>query len=206
MNKDTSISVQFLEGFFDRMSDVIRYSGTKVLNKENLAEHSYYVSVLSDSIAEDIEHRYTITIDRYKVLKYALYHDIEEIFTGDIISPVKYKSNDLRMKLEKVWNLILTEQVEEHFEWNPHIARMILQTHKDYEEKKYTDIENMIVKFADTLQAISYTISELHLGNTYLKWITHNAIEILKNTFWENKYFSLYVGEIEKFVKENIKK
>jgi 5'-deoxynucleotidase YfbR-like HD superfamily hydrolase len=63
------------------MSDVIRYSGTKVLNKENLAEHSYYVSVLADSLAEDIEHKFDIVIDRYKVLKYALYHDIEEIFT-----------------------------------------------------------------------------------------------------------------------------
>jgi 5'-deoxynucleotidase YfbR-like HD superfamily hydrolase len=84
------------------MSDVIRYSGTKVLNKENLAEHSYYVSVLADSIAEDIEYKHEINIDRYKVLKYALYHDIEEIFTGDIVTPLKYKSQDLRVKFEEV--------------------------------------------------------------------------------------------------------
>ena len=102
MGKKNNISIQFLEGFFDRMSDVIRYSGTKVLNKENLAEHSYYVSVLADGIAEDIEQKFDISIDRYKVLKYALYHDIEEIFTGDLVTPVKYKSQDLRIKFEEV--------------------------------------------------------------------------------------------------------
>jgi uncharacterized protein YutD len=46
---------------------------------------------------------------------------------------------------------------------------MILETHKYYEEKKYEDIENMIVKFSDILQAISYTVGEYCLGNTYLK-------------------------------------
>ena len=72
------------------------------MNKENLAEHSYYVSVLADSLAEDFEFRFGLKLDRYKVLKYALYHDIEEIFTGDIVSPVKYKSDELRVKFEEV--------------------------------------------------------------------------------------------------------
>jgi 5'-deoxynucleotidase YfbR-like HD superfamily hydrolase len=81
MTKKKTISVQFITGFFDKMSDVIRYAGNKVLNKENLAEHSYYVAVLADNIAEDIIHKFRIDIDRYKVIKYALYHDIEEIFT-----------------------------------------------------------------------------------------------------------------------------
>jgi putative hydrolases of HD superfamily len=169
MNTENNISVQFLKGFFDRMSDVVRYSGTKILNKENLAEHTYYVSVLADSIAEDLEFRFDVNIDRYKVLKYALYHDIEEIFTGDIVTPVKYKSKALKMKFEEVGNLILKEELKNHFQGNLHIAEMILDTHKEYEEKKETSLENMIVKFADILQALSYTISELNLGNTYLK-------------------------------------
>ena len=163
MKTNQCISQQFLAGFFDRMSDVIRYSGTKVLNKENLAEHSYYVSVLADSLAEDFEFRFGLHIDRYRVLKYALYHDIEEIFTGDIVSPVKYKSHELRMKFEEVGNMILTEQLDAHFSGNTHIATMILNAHREYEEHKQDTLENMIVKFADILQASSYTRSELKM-------------------------------------------
>ena len=205
MGKKNNISIQFLEGFFDRMSDVIRYSGTKVLNKENLAEHSYYVSVLADGIAEDIEQKFDISIDRYKVLKYALYHDIEEIFTGDLVTPVKYKSKDPRIKFEEVWNQILKEELQSHFSENAHIAEMIIKAHNEYDEKKDEVLENQIVKFADILQALSYTMSELHLGNTYLKDISHNLLVSLEKRYKDNKYFSWYVVEILDFVKGNLK-
>ena len=205
MKKKNNISIQFLEWFFDRMSDVIRYSGTKVLNKENLAEHSYYVSVLADGIAEDIEQKFDVSLDRYKILKYALYHDIEEIFTWDIVTPVKYKSKDLREKFEEVWNLILTEELESHFSENTHIAEMIIKAHNEYDEKKDEVLENQIVKFADILQALSYTMSELHLGNTYLNGISQNLLVTLEKKYKDNQYFSGYVVEVLDFVKGNLK-
>jgi hypothetical protein len=62
----------------------------------------------------------------------------------------------------------------------------------------------MIVKFSDILQAISYTVGEYCLGNTYLKWITDNAITLLKDKFWNNKYFSSYVKEVEVFIKQSV--
>lgn len=195
------LSIQFLNGFFDRMSDVVRYSWTKVLKKENLAEHSYYVSIISDCIVEDIEKNFEIKIDKYKVLKYALYHDIEEIFTWDIVSPVKYKSEKLRQELEKVGYLILEEEIQKSFP--KHIANMIINTHKDYEEHKQENLENMIVKFADIIQAISYTISEQKLWNTYLQHVTQNLINILKNKYWNTEYFSAYVEEILEFLYSN---
>lgn len=193
---------QFLKGFFDRMSDVIRYSGTKVLNKENLAEHTYYVSIIADGIAEDLRQKFDIEIDRYKVLKYALYHDIEEIFTWDIISPVKYKSEQLRQEFERVWNMILEEQLISHFEWNTHISQMILDTHRAYEEWKNEILENKIVKLADILQAIWYTISEKNLGNIYLQPITQNLLEILQKKYSSDKYFSDYVVQVERYLRQ----
>lgn len=197
------ICAQFMKGFFDRMSDVIRYSWTKVLNKENLAEHTYYVSIIADGIAEDLEKQFKIDIDRYKVLKYALYHDIEEIFTGDIVSPVKYKSESLRKQFEEVGNMILEEQLTSHFKNNAHISEMILTTHQNYESWKNDKIENKIVKLADILQAIGYTISEKNLGNIYLTPITHNLLAILKKKYSEDQYFSDYVRETELYLKEN---
>lgn len=199
----TGICSQFMKGFFDRMSDVIRYSWTKVLNKENLAEHTYYVSIIADGIAEDLEKKFNLEIDRYKVLKYALYHDIEEIFTWDIVSPVKYKSEVLREQFEEVGNMILKEQLKSHFENNTHISQMILDTHQSYEVWKSEILENKIVKLADILQAIWYTMSEKNLWNTYLMPITQNLLKILNSKYSNDEYFSEYVTEIEDYLSEH---
>ncbi len=199
----TGICSQFMKGFFDRMSDVIRYSWTKVLNKENLAEHTYYVSIIADGIAEDLEKKFNLEIDRYKVLKYALYHDIEEIFTWDIVSPVKYKSEVLREQFEEVGNMILEEQLKSHFENNTHISQMILDTHQSYEVWKSEILENKIVKLADILQAIWYTMSEKNLWNTYLMPITQNLLKILNSKYSNDEYFSEYVTEIEDYLSEH---
>lgn len=196
----TNICSQFMKGFFDRMSDVIRYSGTKVLNKENLAEHTYYVSIIADGIAEDLEKRFALEIDRYKVLKYAMYHDIEEIFTGDIVSPVKYKSEILRKQFEEVGVMMLEEQLKTHFENNTHISDMILQAHNNYETGKADVLESKIVKLADILQAIGYTISEKNLWNTHLIHITQNLIDILDARYGGDQYFSDYVIEVKQYL------
>ncbi|MDC0506249.1 HD domain-containing protein [Candidatus Gracilibacteria bacterium] len=198
-----NICSQFMKGFFDRMSDVIRYSGTKVLNKENLAEHTYYVGIIADGIAEDLEKKFDLDIDRYRVLKYALYHDIEEVFTGDIVSPVKYKSESLRKQFEEVGNLILEEELKNHFYGNTHISKMILSTHRAYEEGKRKILENKIVKLADILQAIGYTISERNLGNTHLIHITRSLVEILENRYGQDKYFSAYVVEVKRYLDQH---
>jgi len=192
-----------MKGFFDRMSDVIRYSWTKVLNKENLAEHTYYVSIIADGIAEDLEKKFSLEIDRYKVLKYALYHDIEEIFTGDIVSPVKYKSETLRKQFEEVGNMILEEQLKSHFAWNTHISEMILSTHGAYETGKKEILENKIVKLADILQAIWYTMSEKNLWNTHLVHITQNLIEILEARYGSDQYFTDYVIEVKTYLHQH---
>jgi hypothetical protein len=67
---------------------------------------------------------------------------------------------------------------------------MIIKAHNEYDEKKDEVLENQIVKFADILQALSYTMSELHLGNTYLKGISQNLLVTLEKRYKDNKYFS----------------
>jgi 5'-deoxynucleotidase YfbR-like HD superfamily hydrolase len=81
---------------------------------------------------------------------------------------------------------------------------MILNTYSEYGEGKDEILENKIVKFADILQALSYTMSELHLGNTYLKHISNNLLITLEKKYGKDKYFSSYVKEILEFVKENL--
>lgn len=190
-----------------KMSSVIRYSGTKVHCQENLAEHSYYVILLSDAIAEDLlSKNKDLAIDRYKVLKYAMYHDVEEIFTGDVITPVKYRSQILRDELEKIWVLLLTEWLKENFKWNEHIKDNILNYFEEYEKSKYDKIENQIVKFADQLEAFSYSISELRLWNSHFYNIAVSILSWIKKNWFNNPLFTDYVDELDEFFFQENKK
>lgn len=183
-----------------KMSNVIRYSWTKIHNQENLAEHSYYVIMLADIISEDLSKKYkNLNIDKYKVLKYALYHDVEEIFTWDIITPVKYKSKVLLKELEKIGTKLLNEGLEENFKNNIHIKDNILKYFNEYEHDKYDKIENQIVKFADQLECFTYCISELKLWNSNFYQIAVDVILWIKSNWNNNEYFSNYIKELDLF-------
>jgi len=198
---------QLINTEISKMSSVIRYSWTKVHSSENLAEHSYYVIMLSDAIAEDIIFKNPdITLDRYSILKYAMYHDVEEIFTWDIITPVKYKSKSLRDELEKIGTLLLNEWLSENFKNNIHIKNNIIKYFNEYEDFKYKKLENQIVKFADQLEAFSYSISELRMWNTNFYDIAVSIISWIKKNWSSNKYFTDYIIELDNFFYEEFRK
>lgn len=194
---------QLLKWDIVNMSNIQRYSWATVIKQENLAEHSYYVTVLSDLIAEDIEEKYPQKeLDRGNILRYALYHDYEEVYTWDIVTPVKYKSEEVKEWLEKLWKILLREWVESNFKWNSHIAKRIKSSTFEYESKKDKDLENRIVKFADILQSLIYIIREINLWNIYTEPILKRIISTLIKKYWPTNYFRSYVEDLLKILEE----
>lgn len=193
------------------MSNIQRYSWAPVLLKENLAEHSYYVSVLADLICEDIIKRYPQKeINRLNVLRFALYHDYEEIYTWDIVTPVKYKSEEFRKGLEHLGKLLLDEWVKSNFIENEHVWLRIQEANRDYESKKDKDLENRIVKFADMLQSLSYVIREVNLWNSYMEPKVKRIIKTMITKYGPTTYFRPYIKNLfdileqKKLLKSNI--
>ena len=182
------------------MTEHMRYSGAHVINKENVAEHSYYVTLLADMIAEDIlQKNPTISINKLKVLQMALYHDTEEAFTGDLITPVKNKSKELKKEWDKLSFQMMREGLEQDFPEQQHIYKYIISIHEEYEKYKYEDLENQIVKFADGLQSIIYLLREKAYGNTHVLPILTNVISSLQKIFAHNTIFSYYLSSLEEF-------
>lgn len=72
---------------------------------ENVAEHSYYVAVLAHAlgvIARDVFGQ-PADIDGAVVL--ALFHDVSEVITGDIPTPVKHHNGAMLRSIREVENL-----------------------------------------------------------------------------------------------------
>lgn len=189
---------KFLKASFQNMSNVIRYSWNRVNHKENLAEHTYYVSILADLFTQDIKERFPKRkIDELKVLKFALYHDYEEVFTGDLITPVKYKSELLRNELEKVWKEMMIDWLETDYGmYYNHIKKNILKNFNEYEKFKYINLENKIVKFSDQFETVLYSIWELNSWNLYFETVLNTIINWMIEQWWKSNYFWIYIKEL----------
>jgi 5'-deoxynucleotidase YfbR-like HD superfamily hydrolase len=121
---------------------VPRWSIVRTLRQQNVAEHSYFVAIYADRIADILEW----DGDRYELLLYALQHDIEESFTGDIPHPIKAMGID-RNKFDK----FIDHQNNERF------GRWLITPSNDVKS---------IVAVADMLEGLMFLTNEASMGNS----------------------------------------
>ena len=65
-------------------------------SEENLSSHSMEVAMIAHALAVIGNTMFGKIYDEGKVMAVALYHDATEVFTGDMPTPVKYFSREMR--------------------------------------------------------------------------------------------------------------
>lgn len=130
---------------------VPRWGIARVIRRQSLAEHQYFVAVYADQIADAIGWPME---RRVYVFQYALRHDMPETVTGDGPGPAKraltIDSPDAESKLRAmmVWRYG-EEDAHKMKPWNDDIRR--------------------IVKVADLIDEAMYIYEEMSLGNMTVK-------------------------------------
>jgi len=92
--------------------------------------------------------------------------------------------------------------MKSNFEWNEHISTNILESYKWYWDNKYDNIENMIVKFADQLEAFSYAVREINYWNTTFEPILDSIITDIVKKWAKNEYFTEYIEALQRAYNE----
>ena len=82
--------------YLSRLKLISRWSLMRNTQPENDAEHSLQVAMIAHAIAVIGRDRYHRDTDPEHVLALAVYHDATEVMTGDLPTPVKYHSDELR--------------------------------------------------------------------------------------------------------------
>lgn len=88
-----------MEHFFaytSRMRFISRWALMRNSQPENIQEHSHQVAVLAHALAVIRNRCFGGQVDPGTVAVAALYHDASEILTGDLPTPIKYHSEDIR--------------------------------------------------------------------------------------------------------------
>ena len=79
-----------------RLRYIRRWGLMRSLMPENDAEHSLQVAMIAHAIAEIGRDQYGRDCDPEHILALGVYHDVSEVITGDMPTPVKYHSQELR--------------------------------------------------------------------------------------------------------------
>lgn len=131
---------------------VPRWAIIRTVRNQSCAEHSYFVAVYAQQIAKACCWRGPMG----SLLDYALWHDMDEIFTGDMVSSAKKM---LKKAAGPKW--------EEFTSWVNELTkdRFGRTVEGDMPANWRDDIKHL-VKIADLLEAAFFLRDEMALGNT----------------------------------------
>lgn len=144
--------------YIDRMKFIKRWQLMRSVREENIMEHSHSVAMLTHALVAIENGVYGGRIDAEKAVFYALYHEVSEVITGDMPTPVKYFNNSIHGEYEKLERLAVDKIADT---LPPELKGQLypyLQADKSSEEYKY-------VKAADKLSAYIKCLEELRSGN-----------------------------------------
>ena len=156
-----------------RMIYINRWGLMRNLRSENLTEHSAECSMLSHALALVGNRYFGKNYDENKIAVYALYHDMSEIFTGDLPTPVKYFNDSIRDSYKSLERNALDNALSKlPEELRGDYADVLLFEELDEDAK-------VIVKAADKLCAYLKCVEEYKNGNNEFKKALESSEKIV---------------------------
>ena len=160
--------------YLNRMKYIKRWSLMRSVKEENIMEHSHQVAVIAHALAVIKNKEFGGNVNIEKVVLIAQYHEVGEVITGDLPTPIKYfnpeiKSayKDLEQKAcEKILSFLPESMVAEY-------EKYVLP---DVESEEYR-----LVKAADRLSAYLKCIEEIKMGNLEFKKAKSSILSDLKS-------------------------
>lgn len=161
----------------NELERIIRCPGKFKFEEHSVAAHSWKVVQYAKTLA-DIEERNGVAIDWKKLYEITSSHDYGEIFIGDIKTPVKHSSPELRKLIQQVEEGMVYRFVEEHI---PDEFKAIF--HNQLREGKDDSVEGLILEVADKMDQVYEAFAELRRGNTEKEFIKmyRDALVKIKN-------------------------
>lgn len=160
--------------FIDRMKYIKRWSLMRSVREENIMEHTQQVAIIAHALALIKNKMFEGKVDVNKVVLLAQYHEVGEVITGDLPTPIKYFNPEIKTAYkelekdacEKLLNMLPEELREEY---------------SCYILPDTTSEEYKIVKYADRLSAYLKCVEEIKSGNSEFKKAKKSIENDLKN-------------------------
>ena len=144
--------------YISRMRYIGRWSLMRNSLPENIQEHSHMVAVLAHALGVIRRDVFGVSCDPNACAAAALFHDSSEILTGDLPTPIKYHSREIRGAYKEIEQLACEKLLATLPEEMQPAYRSLLIGEE-------ADALHDLVKAADKLSAYIKCIEERKTGN-----------------------------------------
>lgn len=150
--------------YINRLKYINRWQLMRNSSYQNVMEHSAEAAQIAFCLAEIKNTYFDGNVDSYKVATIALFHDITEVITGDLPTPVKYYDDNIKNAYKKIENIAeekllstLPNNLQEPF-------KKITKVNSKEDEELFK-----IAKAGDVISAYIKCLDELKVGNNEFK-------------------------------------
>ena len=145
---------------FSRMKYIDRWALMRNTRKENLSEHTLEVAAIAHALAVISNEKYGASPNAERAALLGIYHDMPEIITGDMPTPIKYGNPQLKQAYKAVERETAAQLVSM-------LPEYMQDSYKGFFVKGDADSELWkLVKAADKISAYIKCIEEEKAGNT----------------------------------------
>ncbi len=172
-----------------RMKYINRWALMRNTINENISEHSLEVAFIAHALALIRNKRFGGSVNAERCALLAMYHDTTEIITGDLPTPIKYYSKEIKGAYDEVE----TKAKDTLISYLPDDLREFyepLLAHTEEEAELWK-----LVKGADKLSALIKCIEERKMGNSDFVSAEKATVEAIHK---------LNIPEVEVFMEEFI--
>ena len=155
-----------------RQKYIRRWGLMRNINNENLSEHSAEVAMITHSLAIIGNTMFGKQYDIGQAVTIALFHDVPEVYTGDLPTPVKYFNENMRENYKVIENNAIAKLLN----------KLPEEMKPAYSEVLYPDDTELVklVKIADKLCAYIKCVEEEKSGNNEFVKAKESLLNILK--------------------------
>ncbi len=161
-------------GFYSmlfRMKHIKRWGIMHSLIPDYLSTHSLEVGFIAHSLSLIGNEFFGKNYDCNAIAVKAIYHDVPEIFTGDIPTPVKYYSSETKEAYDAVETASLKKLIE----------MLPAEFRSEYESLfVYSDDEKRLIKAADRISAYIKCLEEKNYGSREFEMAGERLLGALK--------------------------
>ncbi|MCS7462568.1 5'-deoxynucleotidase [Paenibacillus doosanensis] len=144
-----------------RLRYIERWSLMRNILKENVAEHSFHVALLTHVLCTIANEEFGRNVPTDRIVSMALFHDATEVFTGDIPTPVKHHNPKILSNFRDIEQLA----AERLLDMIPPKLKPVYEPLIDAKSSGLDPELKRYVKAADLLDAYLKCVTELSAGN-----------------------------------------
>lgn len=176
-----------------RMKYINRWGLMRNTRNENIAEHSLDTAIIAHLLCQLRNKRFGGNVSGERAAVLAVFHDVPEIITGDLPTPVKYYSKDISKAYKQVEEAAVNKLISQIPEDISAEYRCIFSPEDTPENRELL----RLVKAADKISALIKCMEERNSGNTDFVQAEKQTLESLK---------AMKLPEVDVFISEFLPK